>query len=164
MIYIIGSLASKRPMDVADALRGMGHDVFDDWHAAHPSADTAWQVYEQDLGFNLSRALARPAAQNVFTFDKRHLDQADIGVLVLPAGKSGHLELGYMIGQGKPGFIFLEEEDPEKWDVMYAFATGVTGDEAELIRMIDRVTGNHSDPTGLDKVQYRHSAAFDVCA
>ena len=38
----------------------------------------------------------------------------------MPAGKSGHLELGYMIGQGKPCFVFFEEE-PERWDVMHQF-------------------------------------------
>jgi nucleoside 2-deoxyribosyltransferase len=64
------------------------------------------------------------AAKNTFLFDKRHIDDADIGVLIYPAGKSAHLELGYMIGQGKPGYIFIPEE-PERWDVMAQFATAV---------------------------------------
>jgi nucleoside 2-deoxyribosyltransferase len=43
---------------------------------------------------------------------------------VMPAGKSGHIELGYAVGQGKPGYILLEKE-PERWDLMYAFATKI---------------------------------------
>lgn len=135
MIYVMGSLTSKRPMEVAAALRREGHDVFDDWHATHPLTDTAWQTYEQDRGHSFAEALRRPAAQNVFQFDKQWLDRADMGVLVLPAGKSGHLELGYLIGQGKPGFILLHG-DPEKWDVMYQFATGVAEDVEELLEML----------------------------
>jgi len=58
-----------------------------------------------------------------------------VGVLVLPAGKSGHLELGYMIGQGKPGYILLDGE-PERFDVMYNFATGVFTNLSDLLKVI----------------------------
>ncbi|KKL16494.1 hypothetical protein LCGC14_2494950, partial [marine sediment metagenome] len=71
------------------------------------------------------------AGKHVFEFDKFHIDRADFGILILPAGKSGHLELGYMIGCGKPGFILLDK--PDRWDVMYQFATGIFFDEAEMI-------------------------------
>jgi hypothetical protein len=40
----------------------------------------------------------------------------------MPAGKSGHLELGYMLGQGKRGYVLFDKE-PERWDIMYQFAT-----------------------------------------
>jgi hypothetical protein len=52
--------------------------------------------------------------------------------LILPAGKSGHLELGYMIGKGKLGYILLE--DPDRWDVMYQFSSGVFYELDELIQ------------------------------
>jgi len=41
-----------------------------------------------------------------------------MGVLMLPAGRSGHLELGQIMGDRKPGFILLDE-DYDRWDVMY---------------------------------------------
>jgi nucleoside 2-deoxyribosyltransferase len=41
----------------------------------------------------------------------------------MPAGKSGHLELGYVSGKGKPTYVLFDHE-PERWDVMYQFATG----------------------------------------
>jgi hypothetical protein len=54
---------------------------------------------------------------------------------VYPAGKSGHLELGYAIGAGKPGFILLEGE-PDRFDVMLNFATGVFDKKEQLFESL----------------------------
>lgn len=122
MIYLIGSLRNPKVPLVANTLReATGVEVFDDWYAAGPEADDYWQRYEQGRGHTFAQALRGHAAQNVFAFDKRHLERATTAVLVAPAGKSGHLELGIHLGKGKPGYILLDGE-PERWDVMYQFA------------------------------------------
>ena len=136
MIYIIGSLRSPRPREVAQVLRGAGHDVFDDWHACGHDADQHWQDYELARDRAYLEALAAPFAQHAFNFDLRHLVGADVGVLVLPAGKSGHLELGYMIGKGARGYILLETPHPERWDLMYLLAHGVFGNIDELVEAL----------------------------
>lgn len=123
-IYIVGSLRNPKVLEVAAALRGAGHEVFDDWYSAGEKADDAWQAYSKQRGWSYQEALDGYSAQHVFSFDKKHIDRCDTGLLVLPAGKSGHLELGYMIGRGKEGYILLDGE-PERLDVMYAFATRV---------------------------------------
>lgn len=123
-IYVIGSLRNPAIPKVAEALRSVGLDAFDDWYAAGPEADDYWRDYEKGRGHNFRQALSNHAAKNVFEFDKRHLNRVDMGVLVMPAGKSGHLELGYLVGLGKPGFILLDGE-PERFDVMCQFATEV---------------------------------------
>ena len=51
--------------------------------------------------------------------------------MLMPAGKSGHLELGYIIGRGKPGYILFDGE-PERYDVMVQFATGIFFNKQEL--------------------------------
>lgn len=130
-IYLIGSLRNPEIPALAARMRENGHEVFDDWFAAGPEADDYWQKYEQSRGHTYAQGLAGYAANHVFEFDKHHLDRAHAGVLLLPAGKSGHLELGYLIGQGKPCYILLPKE-PERWDVMYRFATGVFTEEADL--------------------------------
>jgi hypothetical protein len=131
-VYVIGSLRSARVPKVASELRAAGFDVFDDWYAAGPEADDYWMAYERARGRTYQEALAGIAANHTFDFDRRHLMRADAGVLVLPAGRSGHLELGFLVGMGKPGFILLEGE-PDRWDVMYRFATGVHTDMEGLI-------------------------------
>lgn len=129
-VYLIGSLRNPEVPRIAKDLRAAGLDVFDDWYAAGPEADDYWKDYEIARGRTYREALEGYAAEHVFGFDQHHLDDADAGVLVLPAGKSGHLELGYIAGQGKPAFILLDDVD--RWDVMYRFGI-VVGDTDEII-------------------------------
>jgi len=131
--YLIGSLRNPQVPILAQKIRALGHEVFDDWVAAGPEADDYWQRYEQDRGHNYTEGLVGYAAGHVFQYDRFHLDRCDAAVMLLPAGKSGHLEFGYMIGQGKPGYILIPTE-PERWDVMYKFATKVFIDEVGLFK------------------------------
>ena len=130
-LYLIGSLRNPAVPSLASRLRDAGHEVFDDWFAAGPEADDMWKIYEQGRGHSYTQALSGHAAGHVFAFDKKWLDWADGCVLLLPAGRSGHLEFGYMIGQGKLGYILLPD-DHDRWDVMYKFATGVFSEEVDL--------------------------------
>ena len=123
-VYVIGSLANDEIPKVANYLRARGYDAFDSWWSAGPLADKHWHEHSLLKGQTYREALKDYAAQHVYNFDKNHLDTADAVVLVYPAGKSGHLELGYGLGKGKPGFILMKEE-PERWDVMIAGATVV---------------------------------------
>lgn len=131
-IYVIGSLRNEGIPEVSSTLRTLGLDVFDDWYAAGPEADDYWKKYEIGRGHSYKEALRGHAARHVFEFDKHHLDRCDAAVLVLPAGRSGHLELGYVAGTGKPSFILLDEED-SRFDVMYQFATEVFHSKEEMI-------------------------------
>ncbi len=132
MGYVIGSLRNENIPTISVKLREeTGFEIFDDWFSPGPEADDFWKKYEEARGRNYQQALQGWAGKHVFEFDKFHIDRADFGILILPAGKSGHLELGYMIGCGKPGYILLDK--PDRWDVMYQFATGIFFDEAEMI-------------------------------
>lgn len=123
-IYVIGSLRNPEIQHVGRRLRAIGWTVFDDWHGAGPEADDYWQKYEMQRGRDYRGALAGLCANHNFYFDRDHLDSSDAGILVLPAGRSAHLELGYLIGQGKPGYILMPGE-PERYDLMYKFAAGI---------------------------------------
>jgi nucleoside 2-deoxyribosyltransferase len=137
-VYIIGSLRNQEVPVLAEYLRARNFDAFDSWYSAGPRADDHWQEHEEFMGHDFVQALDGYAARNVFAFDKRNLDRCDAAVLVLPAGKSGHLELGYFIGTGKPGFILLDGE-PDRFDVMYRFATQVCRDTDELVEALWKV-------------------------
>lgn len=134
MVYVIGSLLNPQIPVIANTLREAGFEVFDDWFAAGPGADDAWRDYEKGRGHTYAEALRGYAARHVFAFDKAHLERADAVVLALPAGRSGHLELGWALGKGKPGFVLLDS--PERWDVMYQFATGVVETPGELVEAL----------------------------
>lgn len=130
-IYLIGSLRNPEIPKIANMLREDKHEVFDDWYAAGPNADDHWRDYEKQRGRTFTQALSGLAAKHVYAFDREHLEKADTGLLILPAGKSGHLELGWMLGKGKNCFVLVDS--PERWDVMYQFATGVF-DDLDMLR------------------------------
>lgn len=131
MIYLIGSLRNEYIPRLADQLREDGYDVFDDWHCPGPQADEYWHDYEVFRGRKFTEALAGKHAWNVFNYDKGNLDASSTAVLVCPAGKSAHLELGYCVGRGIRTAILLDKE-PERFDIMYRFADTVCNDYGEL--------------------------------
>lgn len=135
VVYLIGSLRNPHIGQIGNEIRDAGFEVFDDWFAASPTADDAWQEYEKHKGTSYKDALKGYAAKHVFAFDLHHLNRADIVVLTLPAGKSGHLELGYSIGRGKPGYVLFDAE-PDRWDVMYQFAKDVFFDTESMIKTL----------------------------
>lgn len=124
-IYLLGSLRNPRVPVVASELRREGFDVFDDWYAAGRDTDEHWQAYEMSRGRTFREALEGHHANTVFALDTKHLIEADAGVLVAPAGKSAHLELGYCAGMGKVN-VALFEREPERWDVMMKFTNVVS--------------------------------------
>lgn len=137
-LYLIGSLRNPKIPTIANELRTIPElEVFDDWYSAGPEADDKWKEYETQRGHSYGEALKGYAARHVYAFDHHHLATSDITALILPAGRSGHLEFGFSLGQGKRGFILLDEEDV-RWDVMYQFATYVCKDLGELKECIQR--------------------------
>ena len=137
MIYLIGSLRNPELPKLAEYLRSIGHDVFDDWYAPGPNTDDYWRDYCKQRGQSYREALNSPHAWDVFRFDKLHLDKADTVVLVMPAGKSAHMELGYSKGMGKTCYVYFDQE-PDRWDIMYRFADDVVFGKAELLNRLNQ--------------------------
>lgn len=137
-IYIIGSLRNPAVPEFANILEKEGYEVFADWFCPGPEADDFWRNYSKARGWTYKQALQSHAARNIFEFDKKHLDEADIAVMLMPAGKSGHLELGYMRGKGKPAYILFDEE-PERFDVMVQFATDIFFKQEELLAELRKI-------------------------
>lgn len=132
-IYVIGSLRNPDIPILGNQLRELGLEVFEDWHAGGPECDDYWKRYETLRGRTYGEALNGYMAKHIFEFDKYHLDRTDGVVLLTPAGKSGHLELGYTLGRGKPGFVLFDKEPEDRWDVMYQFATAIFFDRQKFL-------------------------------
>lgn len=137
-IYIIGSLRNPAIPEFANTLTKEGFEVFADWFAPGPEADDYWRNYSKARGWTYKQALQSHIARNIFEFDLQHLDAADVVVMLMPAGKSGHLELGYHRGKGKPGYILFDQE-PDRYDVMVQFATDIFFNQDELIAELSRL-------------------------
>ncbi len=165
MIYLIGSLRNPCIPEVAARLRQDGYDVFEEWWSAGPGADDHWQAHAQSRGMTYKEALASPHAQNVFEFDKKWLTAADAVVLVSPAGRSGHLELGWALGQGKPGFVLLAPDTAANLPTEWRWLAGLYEGEGSITKNGTGGTGvklqlNSTDKEIVERAQLVAGAGY----
>ena len=70
---------------------------------------------------NGKEVFAYSKVQEAFQEDKKYLDWADATIMIVPCGKSAHLEGGYTVGQGKDLYI-IGGFPAGEFEVMYGFA------------------------------------------
>ena len=123
-IYVASSWRNKQQQTVVQYLRVAGHDVYDYRHPTIDNEGLHWSDIDEDYhGWNAAQfreSLEHDIANVGFQFDYNALQWADACVLVLPCGRSAHLEAGWAIGQGKPTCILLDRK-PEP-ELMYKMA------------------------------------------
>jgi nucleoside 2-deoxyribosyltransferase len=134
-IYLIGALKNPNIPALAIQLRCFGYDVFDDWFSPGHRADEHWQNYEKERGRTYVEAIKGYHAKHALAFDKFHLDRCDIAINVMPSGKSAGIEMGYILGQGKPAYVLLDGE-PERYDLMYGMATDIFENKEQLLKCL----------------------------
>ncbi len=135
-VYVASSWRNPRQPGVVEALECAGHDVYD-FRSPAPGQhgfswseiDPGWQAWTPQ---KFRDALRHPAAERGFRFDVRALAAADATVLVLPCGRSAHLELGYAVGRGQRTFVLCDStlDQPE---LLYLMATRICLDISEVI-------------------------------
>jgi len=129
----MGSMRSEHPLNIARLLVERGYEAYVDWHATGPESDDNWKAHALALGQDFNEALRQPHARQVYALDKAWLDWSDIGVIVMPCGKSAWAEMGFLRGQHKLVYA-LTEPNPERWDIMLQFANDWTSDIDELMQ------------------------------
>ncbi len=123
-IYVASSWRNEEQPALVERLRKEGHEVYDfrNPQGDGPGTGFGWQRLDPDwknwTPEKYRLYLTHAVAQAGFESDERAMIRADACVLCLPAGRSAHLELGWMLGQGKLGYVLLSEKgfDP---DLMY---------------------------------------------
>ena len=136
-VYVASSWRNDLQPAVVDAIRAAGIGAYD---FKNPDGGTGFHWSEVGLQRNNDAAdvaeyltaLERPRSQAGFDADFKAMVRADAFVLVLPCGRSAHLELGWAVGAGKPTAILLE--DPCTPELMYKMVTN-------LATSIDEITG-----------------------
>ncbi len=76
-----------------------------------------------------------PTVIKAFESDRKMIEWADIIILVLPSGKSSHLEAGYAKGIGKRLYILGDFKKGE-FETMYRFADGLFRDDYDIPELI----------------------------
>jgi hypothetical protein len=117
-VYVASSWRNHLQQAVVVMLRNLGLEVYDFRAPAPGESGFSWREIDPDwLTWNPQQwraALSHPVAAEGFSRDKSAIDHADCGVLVLPSGRSAHLEAAFMAACGKPVFtLALAAVEPE---------------------------------------------------
>jgi hypothetical protein len=128
MIYVASSWKNPVHIAVVAALRAAGIAHYDFRHPVPGNDGFSWKEVMPELMYNghfegtVSQsqyvdALAHPVAESGFKLDFEAMEMCDTCVLVLPSGRSSHLELGWFVGQGRKTAVLLD--DPVTPELMY---------------------------------------------
>lgn len=137
-IYLASSWRNLRQPNLVEKLRQWGHKVYDFRNPvrlevgkgfAWSDLDPDWQKWSaRDYRKKL---LESQVASHGFVADLRAMHWADTCVLLQPCGRSAHLELGYMAGQGKHTIIVLSDGEEPELMAMLADQLVVSEDELQ---------------------------------
>jgi hypothetical protein len=137
-IYLASSWRNLDHPALVEILTAHGHQVYDFRNPPH-SSGFKWG----DIGLTVpctaeeyrSALLRHPRAAQGFIADFAAMRWADTGVLLLPSGRSAHLELGWMAGAGKRTIILTRDgEEPE---LMALLADRICISVVELVRELE---------------------------
>jgi len=117
-VYVASSWRNRYQPEVVQQLRGLDLEVYDfrnprpgDDGFRWSEIDPDWQNWTPE---QYVAALSHPIAEAGFKSDMDALRCADATLLVLPSGRSAHLELGYAVGAGQRTAIYIpERQEPE---------------------------------------------------
>lgn len=131
-LYVASSWKNDRFPAVLEYLTGQGFECYNFRNPAPGNHGFSWSVIDpnwQDWTTEqYVNALDTPVAREGFGLDRAGMEWADGCVLVLPCGRSAHVEAGIMIGWNKPTVILLEPDTKPTPDLMYLFAGCITDD------------------------------------
>ncbi|MGU3358199.1 hypothetical protein ACLBWJ_13170 [Microbacterium sp. M4A5_1d] len=137
-IYLASSWRNTLQVETLFRLRTDGHQVYDfrnpdlPWGSLSAGDDSGgfrWSdidpAWESWSPWSFTQALATDTAARGFANDWDAMESCDLGVLLLPCGRSAHLEAGYFAGHpDKSLHILIPGELPEP-ELMYLMADGI---------------------------------------
>jgi len=137
-LYLASSWRNEHYPALVRVMRAEGHEVFD-WRSPKPEAcgfhwseiDRDWRDWTPD---QFKAGLYHPKAMAGFNSDYEGMQWADACVLVLPCGRSAHLEAGWFDGKGKPLYILLAKGF--EVELMYHMSDGIFANTSELLDVI----------------------------
>lgn len=134
-IYVASSWRNDQQPGVVDRLREEGHEVYDFRHPRPGDDGFRWSeidcAWEHWVPQQYRAALSHPIAEEGYKSDFDAMGWADTCVLVLPCGRSAHLEAGWFAGSGRRVLILLDES-PEP-ELMYKMADSICLDLDEIV-------------------------------
>lgn len=144
-LYLASSWRNEQQPIMVELLRAAGHEVYDFRHPhlgpgkrgmgfQWAEIDPYWEGWSAE---QFRDALGHQVATDGFLSDREGMEWAEVGLLLLPCGRSAHLEAGWMAGQGKPVYGLLmdygADDEPE---LMYGLLDRLCTTDAELLALL----------------------------
>ncbi len=137
MIYVASSWRNKYQPEVVQVLKDMGKRLYDFRNAGTAHAGFHWSEVDADWkSWDATRykaGLEHPIAQEGFKSDMDALLASTDTLLVLPCGRSAHLELGCAVGKGQNTAIFLPPGETIEPELMYKMVGKLLVDWGEVV-------------------------------
>lgn len=136
-IYVASNWRNVHQPGVVEQLRAAGHEVYD---YKDPTSAFNWREVADPAALKnpkkfRDQVLRHPIAKAGFSHDMAALRAADATVLVLPCGRSAHLELGWATGAGQKTFVLLDDPVSEP-ELMYLMCSALCVDMGDLLAEI----------------------------
>jgi hypothetical protein len=138
-IYVASSWRNPMQTAVVAVLRSAGHEVYDfkhprpgddgfHWSEVMPSYD-----HETCIDVDFLSALDHPIAEAGFSSDFDAMRWADTCVLVLPCGRSAHLEAGWFTADPDRQVVILLDGPQVVPELMYRMADAIVPSLNDLL-------------------------------
>lgn len=122
-IYVASSWDNSQHPAVVEELRRRGHDVYDFRHPKGRNDRSVWEELnvgrDKVYGKTLASLLDAPMAHARHSEHMKAMREAEVCILLLPCGRSAHIEAGYMKGLGKTVYVFGSIFDELRPELMY---------------------------------------------
>jgi len=128
-IYIASSWKNQEAvLELAEKLEAVGFEVDAFCRITDKRYSFYWSEFVDDevtlLDYDALSFIDDPKVQRAFREDKSWLDWANCVIMLMPCGRSSHMEAGYAKGRGKLLYIYGHFPKGE-FEVMYGFADGL---------------------------------------
>lgn len=139
-VYIASSWRNKDYPELVVKVRAAGHELHD-WRNppeggngfSWDEIDTNWQNWTAD---QYRRALGHSVAFKGFNSDLCGMQLADVGILLLPSGRSAHLEIGWMAGAGK--YTMVRTQDGQEPELMAKLCDRICISDEEVLATLSK--------------------------
>lgn len=135
-LYVASSWRNVHQPRVVEFVRALGYEAYDFRNPAQDlcgfawsEVDPAWKTWTYDE--YVYHLMHHPRAKEAFKADADACRDADACLLVMPSGRSAHLEAGFAVGAGKPLIIYMPD-GLEEAELMYRWADYICSTEAQL--------------------------------
>ena len=138
-IYLASSWRNNYQSGYVSYLRGLGCEVYDfknprpgDTGFSWAEIDENWEAWTVE---EWRESLTAPVAEAGYKSDYAAMEWCDAMVLLLPSGRSAHLELGWAVGAGKKTCYVAPEKTTEP-ELMVKMCDYIATSQWELGRWI----------------------------